>query len=84
MDVVGNTPGEYKDPWGNDYKVVICRDNTGKITSNPTIDGLDYSGTIYQSVIVWSEGADASDNKDNVYSLPVVWDKDAKKYKIGK
>lgn len=91
LDVVGNTPGEYKDPWGNDYHVVIDRGNTGKITSSPAIDGLDVPSTIYQSVIVWSNGAeddnDAStkdDSKDNVYSFPVVWDKTAKEYKIGK
>ena len=112
LDVVNNKPGEYNDPWGNPYNVMICRNRNGKFYlrnhKKMKIDGIEeieyedgadpeppeppkVKTVFYQSVIVWSNGAEddgdfdtKKDNKDNIYSMPVIWDKDKKEYKIGK
>ena len=85
LDVVGNTPGEFLDPWENNYIIYLDVSSTsadngdGKITTN--IPGLT-TDDIYASVIIYSKGPDGkdnssanADNKDNVYSIPVIWDK---------
>ena len=84
MDVVNNTPGEYPDPWENNYIIYFDHDGDGKIS--PTIPpGFASSVTeIYGSIVIYSKGPDGKDyntasekkdDKDNVYSIPVVWDK---------
>lgn len=91
LEIQGNTKGEYEDPWGNDYTVIIDGDGDGKI-----IQELDYwkyyqlkvekdsdnKYALYQSILIISKGPDgemgddkASLARDNVLSIPVIWDK---------
>lgn len=97
LDVQGNDTGSFVDPWGNNYRVIFDKDGNGSINfaTAPTAElGLNESSRIYASVIVWSDGAklrknaaDASSElvlNDNVYSLPVEWNKSAKKFDISK
>jgi len=84
LDFVGNNPGEYKDPWDNDYMVHLDSDYDGEITpdSASPIQGTS-AGTFRFSVVVWSKGPDgkADDtanhktNRDNIYSFPTLWTK---------
>lgn len=94
LEIQGNTKGEYEDPWGNDYTVVIDGDGDGKIVLE--LDDWKYyqlkvekdtSSTpseyaLYQSILIISKGPDgemgddkASLARDNVLSIPVIWDK---------
>ena len=86
LDVVGNTPGEFLDPWEANYLVYMDHDGDGKISAN--IPGLT-TDDIYAVIIIYSKGPDAKDassasldNKDNVYSIPVIWDKKDKEFLI--
>ena len=85
LDVVGNTPGEYLDPWGARFTIAFDSGNDGRI-SGITIDGIGNITTLYQPVAIWSLGANtsSSNEKDNVYSFPVEWDKTNNNYKLGK
>ena len=92
LEVVGNTPGEFKDPWENDYVIYLdvnetsSKDGDGKIESD--IPGLP-TADLYAAIVIYSKGSDGKDassdsldNKDNVYSIPVLWDKKEKKFVI--
>ena len=81
LDIQGNDPGQFTDPWGNDYNVVLDGDYDGKIVTDK-IDGVNASSNTYRfSVVVWSKGHDRkssntasnSMNEDNVYSFPTTW-----------
>ena len=39
LEIQGNTKGEYEDPWGNDYTVVIDGDGDGKIVQELNGEG---------------------------------------------
>ena len=91
LEIQGNTKGEYEDPWGNDYTVVIDGDGDGKIIQE--LDDWKYyqlkvekdsdnKYALYQSSLIISKGPDgemgddkASLARDNVLSIPVIWDK---------
>ncbi len=91
LEIQGNTIGEYEDPWGNDYTVVIDGDGDGKIIQE--LDDWKYyqlkvekdsdnKYALYQSILIISKGPDgemgddkASLARDNVLSIPVIWDK---------
>ena len=91
LEIQGNTKGEYEDPWGNDYTVVIDGDGDGKIVLE--LDDWKYyqlkvekdsdnKYALYQSILIISNGPDgemgddkASLARDNVLSIPVIWDK---------
>lgn len=91
LEIQGNTKGEYEDPWGNDYTVVIDGDGDGKIVQE--LDDWKYyqlkvekdsdnKYALYQSILIISKGPDgemgddkASLARDNVLSIPVIWDK---------
>ena len=86
LDVVGNTPGEFLDPWDENYLIYLDHDGDGKISVD--INGLP-TDDIYASIIIYSKGPDGKDassasldNKDNVYSIPVIWEKKDKKFLI--
>ena len=84
IDVMSNTPGEFKDPWDNNYVIYLDHDGDGKISAN--ISGLT-TDDIYATIIIYSKGPDGKDSsnaeyKDNVYSIPVIWSKAAKKFEI--
>ena len=78
LDVVGNTPGEFNDPWDENYVVYLDADYDDDIEG--TINGLKGS-KFYYPVIVFSKGPDGADNstignsanKDNVYSVNTKW-----------
>ena len=82
LDVQGNEPGDYTDPWGNDYNIVLDGDYDGKITTDK-VDGVNASSNTYRfSVVAWSKGHDRKSssssktdktNEDNVYSFPTTW-----------
>lgn len=91
LEIQGNTNGEYEDPWGNDYTVIIDGDGDGKIIQE--LDDWKYyqlkvekdsdnKYALYQSILIISKGPDgemgddkASLARDNVLSIPVIWDK---------
>ena len=87
LDVVNNTPGEFPDPWEADYLIYldvaksseISKDGDGKIEAS--IPGLP-SGDIYGGIVICSKGPDSGKDKDNVYSIPVIWDKKNSKFII--
>jgi hypothetical protein len=70
-------PGVYRDPWNQDYRVVIDADYSGSITAG--VRGL--ASTVSSSVVVWSKGPDTADdatannstNKDNIYTVVTNW-----------
>ncbi len=80
LDVQENKEGVYFDPWYQKYHIVLDGNYDGKIdlTGGDKIPGLGDGGTIHQTIIIWSEGPDGKkdDVADNLYSLPVLWDKD--------
>ena len=84
LDIVGNNPGEYLDPWDNDYIVVLDDDYDGKISAARVPSGVHAAGDLNYSVVVWSFGPDGEDhatkndksNRDNIYSFPTSWSKD--------
>ena len=94
LDVVNNTPGEFPDPWDGKYVIYLdvakssegSKDGDGKIEAN--IPGLP-TDDLYATVVIYSKGpdgkdasSDSVDNKDNVYSIPVLWDKKDNKFVI--
>ncbi len=85
LDVQGNEPGKYLDPWDKNYKVILDVDYNGNIEpTSGSLNGVDAS-KVYYSIIIWSLGDDGKsntsskhkDNKDNVYSFPTAWNKDS-------
>ncbi len=98
LDVVNNTPGDYPDPWDNDYYIYLdvsstaAEDGDGKIgtASSASIVALPDAKPIYGSIVIYSLGPDGKDwdsskkdqGKDNVYSIPVLWDKNDKQFVI--
>lgn len=89
LDIVGNNPGEYMDPWDNEYMVHLDSDYDGEITpdlaSSPKTPIQGTSADRFRfSVVVWSKGPDgkADDtanhktNRDNIYSFPTFWSKE--------
>lgn len=91
LEIQGNTKGVYEDPWGNDYTVVIDGDGDGKIIQEQddwkyyqlkVEKDSDNKYALYQSILIISKGPDgemgddkASLARDNVLSIPVIWDK---------
>jgi len=90
LEVQGNTPGQYQDPWDQNLHVAFDINYNGQISgSDASVPGV--SGTIYQSVVIWSVGPDGNsntgdhkDNGDNVYSFNMTWDKSQNKVVITK
>lgn len=85
LDIVGNEAGFYKDPWDNDYIVLLDHNYDGKITTIP--EGINLTSPVVDlsfSVVVWSRGPDGNgtdtasdkDNRDNIYSFPTLWSKE--------
>ena len=85
LDISGNEPGLYTDPWDRNYYIRFDVNYDGKIpvgTSDTSIDGLK-SGVdnLYFDVVLWSKGPDkkssstANDktNHDNIYSFNTLW-----------
>ena len=81
LEVQGNEPGKYQDPWDQNLGVAFDHDYDGKINgSDASVPGI--SGTIYYSVAIWSIGPDGEfasgndkKNADNVYSFNTNFDK---------
>lgn len=88
LEVQGNTEGQYTDPWDNDYKILIDKDGDGKIVTANGPEGIDWptDNTYRGSIIIWSAGPDGEFDKteDNVYSIPVIWDKAEGKWLFSK
>ena len=72
LDIQGNEPGVFTDPWGEDYNVVLDYDYDGKISikeadADERIPGInvekkDSKYTYRFSAVVWSKGADRKSN----------------------
>lgn len=91
LEIQGNTKGVYEDPWGNDYTVILDGDGDGKIIQElddwkyyqlKVEKDSDNKYALYQSILIISKGPDgemgddkASLARDNVLSIPVIWDK---------
>ena len=100
LEIQGNTKGEYEDPWGNDYTVVIDGDGDGKIVLElydwkyyqlKVEKDSDNKYALYQSILIISKGPDgemgddkASLARDNVLSIPVIWDKSEEEWVISR
>ena len=92
LEVQGNSPGVYQDPWDQNLHVAFDHDYNGQIDGSSTgasIPGL--GSTIYYSVAIWSVGPDGESdtgndkkNADNVYSFNTTWDKANNKVTITK
>lgn len=98
LEIQGNTKGVYEDPWGNDYTVVIDGDGDGKIIQElddwkyyqlKVEKDSDNKYALYQSILIISKGPDgemgddkASLARDNVLSIPVIWDKSEEEWGI--
>ena len=59
----GGGSGELFDPWANYYLVTIDTDYNGRVDAPSFVDDVN---EIPQGVIVWSEGKEENDDKDNV------------------
>ena len=96
LDIVGNEPGEYKDPWDEDFQVFMDGNYDDKIANS--INGINGT-SFYYSVVIYSKGPDTHDfdhtlqgatdenknrNKDNVYSISTKWDTSEKVHIIEK
>lgn len=81
LDVQGNEPGTYTDPWDNNYEILLDHDYDGKISQN--VDGIVTANPYYFTIVVWSLGSN-SEHRDNVYSFPVAWSKKDAGYAISK
>ncbi len=65
LDIQGNNPGEFLDPWDNNYRIILDKSYSGKLT-NPEIPGVSKSGWkksgsdyyLYYDIVVWSIGSD--------------------------
>ena len=74
-------PGEYKDPWDNDYIIVVDSNANDEIDSDD-VDGMQDGKALLYNIVIWSWGPDKefnssdanSANKDNVYSMETNWD----------
>lgn len=90
LEIQGNTKGVYEDPWGNNYVVFLDGDGDGKITLDESLDWKDdyrlnvEGDALHQSILIISKGPDGilggksekpSQARDNVLSIPVIWDK---------
>ena len=100
LEIQGNTKGEYEDPWGNDYTAVIDGDGDGKIIQElddwkyyqlKVEKDSDNKYALYQSILIISKGPDgemgddkASLARDNVLSIPVIWDKSEETWVISR
>lgn len=90
LEVQGNTEGEFLDPWGNPFYLVFDVTGDGKIdVTNCCPYGLQVTGGYLRTdLVIWSMGPDGKhnstatheDNLDNVYSIPVDYDKGGKYY----
>ena len=89
LDIVGNNPGEYKDPWDESYMVLLDHDYDGKINTLTNIPPGVHATELNFSVVVWTEGPDGESNsgdtqedrkhktnRDNIYSFPTLWSKE--------
>ena len=92
LEIKGNEPGVYTDPWGENYNVVFDANYDGKIIVDTPVPGLNVEAksgkfTYRFSAIVWSTGNDRKcesgydkradkKNEDNVYSFDTTWSSD--------
>ncbi len=67
-------PGEYPDPWDNDYRIIMSTDE--QISLQSLGDNAKYKDdTIYQSVVIWSAGPDGEwDTKDDIHSFEAEYE----------
>jgi type II secretory pathway pseudopilin PulG len=91
LDIQGNEPGIYQDPWDRDFIVYMDNASDGKIdfSGEPNGASTTFPDKMYFDVIVYSEGAKAGNAtakavKDNVYSFPAAWDPANSKFTVTK
>ncbi|MBQ4481076.1 MAG: prepilin-type N-terminal cleavage/methylation domain-containing protein [Victivallales bacterium] len=92
LDVVNNTPGDYPDPWDGKYAIYLDHDGNGKIgtDASASIAALPDAKPLFGTIVIYSLGPDGLDwtstkkgqGKDNVFSIPVLWDKEAEQFVI--
>ncbi|MBR4221794.1 MAG: prepilin-type N-terminal cleavage/methylation domain-containing protein [Victivallales bacterium] len=91
LDIQGNEPGVYQDPWDKDFIVYMDNNSDGKIDFSGEYSGTstNFPDKMYFDVIVYSEGAKTGNAtakavKDNVYSFPAAWDPANSKFTVTK
>ena len=69
LDVTGNQPGVFQDPWNEDFYVVFDTNYNDQITTTNGVTGLQGAGSsnteYYYSVIVYSTGPDRRPNNNH-------------------
>ena len=74
LDIRNTGAGDYLDPWGRAYRIIMSRDEEISLTALGAA-GKYADGTIHQSVVVWSAGPDGVwDNKDDVHSFEAEYE----------
>ncbi len=85
LEIKDNDEGVYTDPWGNNYQIIIDCDYQDSIANGTTVlaHGLS-ADTLHYSIFIWSKGADGDSNatltnktnKDNIYGVSTIFQKD--------
>ena len=85
LEIKDNEEGVYTDPWGNNYQVIVDTEYKDSIANSSTVlaHGLN-ANTLHYGIFIWSMGADGESNatlnhksnKDNVYGVSTVYQKD--------
>ena len=88
LDVKDNEEDTFTDPWGNNYQVVVDASYqdlipNGDGSSTILVHGLD-AKPLHYGIFIWSKGADGESNatltnksnKDNVYGVSTVYQKE--------
>ena len=65
LEIQGNNPGEFKDAWDNNFRIVMDKNYKGKLIE-PNIPGLSDNdwkkesskAVLYYDVVIWSVGPD--------------------------
>ena len=97
LDIQGNEEGEYKDPWGENFRIVFNNTNNEDFFRKGIAPGVWSSddAAVYASVMIWSKGPDTEEergssdseindakNEDNIYSFPVEYNKSQNRFEV--
>lgn len=93
LDIQGGESGVYEDKWGVRLELVFSDGTQDYIEADDLVPGIKAGSKIYTPVVIWSKGVDGSDNaakskisekenRDNIYSFPVEYNKKEKYFEL--